>query len=317
LTCAGKESTMATPPTRWVIGVDLSSTSRGALLFADWLSRHTDEGWRPEFTPVHVLDEKLLKERLRFENREELVGKHLDKTIELLQELGVDDSLGKPQVVAGWKTEQELEEELFSPKSSGLVIGRRAESEGFHLIHLGKVARRLLHSVPAPVIVVPPDLEADTIGKGPLIVLEDRSVGTRNACRMALDLADRLGRIVKLVRVVSPQGAIATGGRITPAVVDTHLEQREDMLNEMDSWLDVNGLQAVEAQVIYGTMPGELLKLCNESNAVMLLASCRRLTLFERLLQDDPCSQLASAVARPFMAVPPEENRSYSVSTTK
>lgn len=62
------------------------------------------------------------------------------------------------------------------------------------MIRLGRVARRILRRLGAPVLVVPPDLRAEQIGGGPVTALTSVSADSARACRFAADLAARLGR---------------------------------------------------------------------------------------------------------------------------
>lgn len=292
-------------PNHWIIGLDLASSSRGALLFADWLGHTIQTGRQPDWSVLHVVDEDLFMDRLRFETRDELIEDQQNEALQLLERLGVADTLGLPHIVAGWKTEEELEDELSSLDAGGLVVGRRAESSGFHLVHLGKVARHLLHRIPAPVMVVPPDLDPASIGTGPLLVAEDQPEETESACRMALELGNQLGRAVELVRVVTPQGAVASDGGISRTFVDPRLQEKDNMATEMKTWLEARDLGACIPRVLFGMMPGALQDHAGVNDALMLLVGSKPLTLLERILKTDPGAQLAATSSRPLLAVPP------------
>lgn len=293
-------------PTHWIVGLDLESSSRGALLFADWLARNVSSGRTPAFTVVHVMDEDLFMDRLRFESRDDLVEQQRAEAFALLDRLGVSDTLGSARLVAGWKTVDELEEELSHTAAEGLMAGRHAESEGFHLVHLGKVARHLLHRIPAPVMIVPPDLEASAIGSGPLLVFEDQPAETESACRTALELGELLGRQVELLRLVTPQGAVESDGGMSRTFVDPRLEEKESMADEMKSWLRGRALGACGVRVVFGMMPGAVQELADELDALMLLAGSKPLTLLDRVLGSHPAVELAATSGRPLLAVPPE-----------
>src|SRR5690606_32491676 len=90
------------------------------------------------------------------------------------------------EVRQGATAEKHLVDVAAERNARGFVIGRQARKEGRHLLRLGRVARRMLRSVPRPTIVVPPDWEPD---EGPVIATSNLRGDCAEATRLAKELA--------------------------------------------------------------------------------------------------------------------------------
>ncbi len=280
-TGAGARTPAAALPGHWIVGLSQDDSSRGALIFAAWLADQAAEGARPEFTVVEVLDEALLMDRLRFEDRDELIAEHRRRSDALLTELEVADSLGRAHISVGWKVEDELKRRLDEFEDGGLLVGRRAGTEGLHLVKLGKLARHMVRNPPAPMLVVPPDLKAEDIGPGPVVVLVDGRQDEDRACPAALEMGQALGRPVRLVR--SEETQTADGQQTaTGSTADCQV------MTAPDSSADT------------------LLEAADRAEAVVVVTVSHRLGLGERILEGDLGSRLAAQAARPVLVLGPK-----------
>ena len=70
------------------------------------------------------------------------------------------------------------------------------------LMRLGSVARRMLRQLKQPTIVVPPDLLASQVGRGPVLVAVDFTEDSVRALNWARSFAETIGRPVRLVHFV-------------------------------------------------------------------------------------------------------------------
>lgn len=89
-------------------------------------------------------------------------------------------------------------------RADAMQIRRRSPAEDDALVRLGAVARRLLRTFVAPVIVCPPDLTAETIRPGAVVVAVRPDDASAAALRFAQELAKRSGRELAVVSVLPP-----------------------------------------------------------------------------------------------------------------
>ena len=151
-----------------VIGLDLRPYSQGALHFARWLSvasRRRDEA----FLGIHVLEQDHLAAVLRYHHMDEVRDGAVASARAALQATGAEAIVGAPRIVVGRVADEELAEAARAEGATALVVGRMAKRGESPVVRLGRVARRLVRSLPLPVVVVPPDPPAPQIGDGPIV----------------------------------------------------------------------------------------------------------------------------------------------------
>lgn len=181
----------------WLLALEISPRSSGALQFARWLRGtlslrvlgvYVHELWQSALMPG---DDTACALAVR------------DETVRWIADLDPGQP-GSPIDEARVVDEVDAESGLATAAhgAPALVVGRRVHRET-PVVRLGRVTRRLLRKLPAPVIVVPPELAADAF-RGPVMLASDLSESSVAAARFAASFAQRLGRPLVCVYVDRP-----------------------------------------------------------------------------------------------------------------
>lgn len=232
---------------RWIVGVDLGARSRGALHFSRWLAEATGARWEDAFVPVHVLHDEHLRTVLRYHHLDEAVAAEraaLERTMaEVLP--GVRAAI---DVVQGTTIEDGLDAACARHRADGVIVSRAARRDSRRVLRLGSVARRLLRRLASPVIVVPPDLTASSVGTGPIVALSSLAPDSAPACRLARTIAEDARRDLALVHVV-PGGAGEPASRrdAAPSLGDGPELALARWAAEHEVWPDLTAVVAGEA----------------------------------------------------------------------
>jgi nucleotide-binding universal stress UspA family protein len=209
-------------------------------------------------------------------------------------------------LVRGRSAEESLDAARVYHHAEGLIVGRQAPREGLHLFRLGKVARRLLRRLDGPVLVVPPDWEAEAASTdGPIMCATNLGDGSAPAAHFAAELAHWLERPLVLVHTVPV--AEDYGANYIP------LESREKIAaecqaegeRELAAWIGDQGIDGATAVVRQGHTTEQLLVAAREHKASIFVTGSRRLSTMERLLLTSVGSELAATAPCPVAVVPP------------
>ncbi|MCA9709943.1 MAG: universal stress protein, partial [Myxococcales bacterium] len=198
---------------------------------------------------------------------------------------------------------QGLYEAVHAKAAHALVLGRRAPREGGRLVRLGRVARRLLRSLPVPIVVVPPDLGADQLGSGPVVLGVDLTESCGPAAAFAARVATAMRRSLVLVHAVHPPDR----GPYVPSDVWDHtiLHLRDHGERAFERWADHHHVGATERVTLEGPPVQVLTGLARERDACMLVTGSRELGGVERLFLSSLGSELAASSPLPVAVVPP------------
>lgn len=276
---------------KWIVGLDLRKDSLGAIAMSAWLHEHGTTPDHHTFVGVHVVDEPL-RVALRDDEVDEVLGKAEAHAREILTKQGVADAFDKVDAVTGVSAEDTLQAGCTFHHAEGIVIGRHGPMKQPSLVRLGRVARRLLRALPAPVMVVPPDLTKKDIGGGPIVAATDLSANALGACKYARRLADSLSRKLTLVNVVPAPGNLELGyltDRVTPLREPDLAEQRA----RTEQWIESHALRVDDLEITTGSVIGRLEAAANERDAPVLVCGSRRLSIAERMYQSSIGSTLA------------------------
>jgi nucleotide-binding universal stress UspA family protein len=294
---AGKTSTSA----KWIVGLDLGARSIGAIRFAKWLS----EAGGDQLVAVHVLEEAHLQAALRYHHLAEVETAAVAGAKAAITAAGADANFQLIDVVEGRTAEESLATAAAYRRADGIVIGRNAAREGAAIVRLGRVARKVLRTLPASVAVVPPDFDPSTAGRGPVVLacsLDDDAIA---ATAFARGFAERFGRGLDLIHVAaSPEDHAA---QYVPLATLEKL--RKDTTNESEAqlaaWAKTNGLVNAARVVKLGGRVEQIAAHARERDAVAIVTGSRRLSGFERFLLASAGSELAAHASCPVIVVPP------------
>jgi len=297
---------MSTHANRWIVGLDLRPSGQGALRFARWLASASRPG-EAVFVGVHVLVEAHLQAALRYHHLDELIDGAREQAHSVVERAGATEILGEIHVVQGRTAEQSLEAARVYHHAEALVVGRLAPRGGHHVFRLGKVARRLLRKLPAPVVVVPPDWDPDAVpADGPIVCATNMGEGSASAARFAAETAARLGRRLIMIHTVPvPEDY---GAHYIPKASREKIaaEYQAEAEHSLAAWIEGLGIAGVVPVVRRGHFMEQMLDLTRETKAAMLVIGSRRLSTMERLLLTSVSSDLAANAPCPVAVVPPE-----------
>lgn len=290
---------------KWIVGLDLRRQSQGAIKFSAWLSRTSTAEGGEHIIGIHVLEEAHLRAALRYHQLEELVEGAREAAEQVVSRVGADDRMAEIHIVQGGTAERSLEAARIYHHADGLIIGRYAKREGRSLLRLGRVARRIVRRLAMPVIVVPPDHDADQGHDGPVIASVNLTEDADHVVAFAASMAARLQRPLVLVHVVArPEDY---GAHYIPAssLEKMSREHQEEGERALADWAAVRGYRDAERVVLQGGVIDQLVEIADQRNACLLVAGSRLLSTLERLLLTSVGSELAATAPCPVAIAPP------------
>lgn len=281
---------------RWMVGVDARDLSAGAVAFARWLAT----GRLNTIYGVHVVEwVPAMHDHLDQARPNEIRGLAADS----LRSLENDPHFEELGAVLAASAERGLPEAVNAKRAHALVVGRRAPTTGRGLVRLGRVARRILRQLPVPVVVVPPDLRADQLGPGPVVLGVDLTESSGPAATFAARVAAAMGRSLVLVHAIHPPDR----GPYVPADVWDQIMARLHGGDDPSfrTWADRHGVGAAERIERRGPPTLVLPTVAQEQRACMLVTGSRDLGGMERLFLSSVGSELAATTPLPVAVVPP------------
>ena len=286
---------------RWIVGLDLRGLSQGAIHYARWLHEHAKA---ERLIGVHVIEALPDAARdidLPIETVREWLLAAAEKEV---ARAGAREAFDDVDVERSTRAEEGLEAAVAGKKAHGLILGRKAPRGQDALVRLGRVARRMIRRASAPLVVVPPDLMAQDVGDGPVMVATDLSQAAAGALRFGDALARSLGR--ELV--------VAYGVR-APSLLDQYLPadawegvQRavsEGGARSAQDWAAGLGVRA-RIHVVEGPLARGLAVAAVRERACLLVCGSRRLSALERLFSSSVGAEVAASAPLATAIVPPE-----------
>lgn len=278
----------------WIIGIDLRPRSDGAVRFGGWLQAQAPESVK--LLGVHALEH----DEDRYLHSREQVEVAIEETLE---RAGVRAAFTSVEVSAADRPETALESLQRAEDAHGLIIGRRATADSGAIIRLGSVARRMLRRLVAPTFVVPPELEADKIGAGPIVVAVTPDEASVGAVKFARRLATELRRSLVYVTAVATSADYIPDDRLDAVLAERVAQRVRSAEAITHAWL--LGLGARERLVVRrGDALTQILAAAVELSAPFVVTGSRKLSTVERLFGLSVASWLAAQAALPVLVVP-------------
>ncbi len=287
-------------PMRWIVGLDLKGLSQGAIHFAGWLHQRSEA---EKFVAVHVVEgrpDSRAQAAVDGETFRDWLQAAAEKEV---AKAGARDAFGDVESKRVPSAEEGLLLALEERQADGLVLGRKTPRGKDAVVRLGRVARRLVRRLESPLIIVPPDLRAEEIGDGPVVVATDLGADAVGALRFGEAQAKALGRELVLVHGIQ-----------LPSHLDHYLPA--DAWSTMQAEVGTEGHEAavawaaahnVEARIVVvdGPIVRALWTAAVKERACMLVCGSRRLSLLERIFTSSVGSELAASSPLPVAIVPP------------
>lgn len=185
-------------------------------------------------------------------------------------------------------------------EAAGVVLGRRVASTGAWT-RLGRVARRLLRRLPAPVIIVPPELANDEFA-GPVMLATDITDFSAAAARFAVAFARELGRPLVCVHVGQPRWD-GSYGLLEPRRDELRATYREATERATRDWATRHCPDA-ELTHEYGDPVERLVALAEHVRPSLLVLGTGRPGMVERIFTGSTASTVAAAAPCAVAVVP-------------
>ena len=271
---------------KWIVGVDLRPSCEGALAWITWVMKRV--GVNATALAVHAVESG--SKPLLSPPGPDVIEEH------------VGDFLGgrgytlNVRVVGGRQPPEALANALVVHHGDAIAIGRRSTVAGDELVRLGRVARRVLRRLPAPVAVCPADLDADAIPDGPVLIAVQPEPRCVPALRFGRDFATSIGRGIAVACVMPP--AFPPGITYLPAP-QYHGDDREAAEAQLQAWLEEQ--ECPDVDLLLGEPPTvpALLDAAADVQACAIVCGSRILSTTERLTQSSVGSTLAGVAPVP------------------
>ncbi len=281
---------------QWIVGIEPTARSSGAMQFARWLRRslhvpvagvYVTELW------MLMLSEPGAAEFLS------AARASAEGWLATLKVGGEDAAFDTVESVEG--ADPEIELFRRGQGAAGIVVGRHPKREG-GWIRLGRVTRRLLRSLPAAVVVAPPELTADDFA-GPVILATDLGPTSVAAARFAVAFARQVQRPLVCAHVGQPRWSEDL--ELTPQSLSLRAAYRARVEREARDWAAEHCPDA-RLVVGYGDPAEVLPALTGRAAASLLVLGSRRPGLLERVFVGSTASAVASAASCAVAVVPPD-----------
>jgi nucleotide-binding universal stress UspA family protein len=286
---------------KWIIGLDLRPRSFGALHFATWLTKTVPKA-DDRFIAVHVLEPEHLRAALKYSHLDDVLAAARDAGTRILEREAPGERIRELEIVDGLEADEGLAAAVAQHGADALVIGRIAGRSEVALVRLGRVARHLVRRLPAPVIVVPPDIEAADLESGPVIALTSLDDSATEACRFAALIAERTGRRLVLLHVVPYLELPFLPGTSLDEIAR---DQRRTGEVALAAWMQREQLRADEALVEQGDVLDRADAIADERGSPLLVIGASGREGLDRLTTPSLGRELAATASVPVAIVPP------------
>lgn len=284
---------------QWLVGADLGVRSGGAMQAATWLARPAHA---QTCDVVHVF-EPALRPLLRKVMTEESVAATRRELVASIAGLGLPQPFRYIDVVVADSPEAGLAHHAVTGGHDVLLLGRIAPQSTDALLRLGPVARRLLRRLPVAVAIVPPDLTADAIGAGHIVLGTDLTATSVAAGRFAYQLANELGRGLVVMQVDDSRSQSPVFG--PDGEVELPSPSRPAHANEgVARWVESQGLRSASPRRGEGPVVDALLACAREEDSPVVVVGSRMLSLAQRVFKASVGTDLARLANRMVVVVP-------------
>jgi nucleotide-binding universal stress UspA family protein len=279
------------PRMQWIIGLDFRPSCVGALAWADWLREHS--GGSQQCVAAHVVElpPGWVGPMIGTSRIEEDARRFL-RECDLALDVRVLDTMTPVEGLA---------HAVAIQRADALAIGRRSTVNGDEIVRLGRVARRLLRRLPAPLAICPADLEPEELPLGPVLIAVAPDAPSVAAARFGLTLARSIGREAVFGSVVRPAFPIG----VTYLAAAQYRGHDEDMARaELAAWFVDQGADETVSIVSEGPVVPCLYELAMELRACAIVCGSRMLSATDRITQSSVGTALASIAPIPVIDVP-------------
>ena len=284
---------------RWLIGADLGMRSDGAMQAASWLASAAT-GQRCD--AVHVF-EPALRPLLRSVRVDFAVEAARRQLVDAANRAGASNPFGNLDVVVADSADDGRAHYAVTGGYDALILGRAAPQSSAAMLRLGAVARKMLRHLPVAVAVVPPDITANEIGRGRIVLGTDLTANSIAAGRFASQLAHELRCELAVIHVHDwawPASMFGAGGRIELLPEPRHACTGEDVAR----WVEDQDLRPASSFCVEGPVADALIATARDEDSPALVVGSRMLSLAQRVFTASVGTDLAGRADRMVVVVP-------------
>jgi len=277
-------------------------------VFARWLLAALRKHGAATLVPIHVIEDgqlaALADDDIDIDIDIDIDMQSLaqEALAQALERTGDPTPLPELRLVEEGAPEQVLAE--AAEGGAGLIIGRLAPRGQDQVFRLGSVARRLARRLPAPVIIVPPDLNTMDLGEGPVIFACSAEPNAEGALSFAMDMADKLGRELLLAHVVHEHYGWAEAYLPADTTRRLHAKLNDQGRERLDHWATEHGVAGRQGVVIEGRVTDQLRRLARRHDALMIVCGSRKFDALRRLFVTSVGVELSASARCPVALVP-------------
>jgi len=290
-------------PANWIVGLDLRPSGTGAIAFARWLDDASDD---IAMEGLHVLEERHLQAALRYHHLDELVETATTAADTILGSVGAETCLAKRSLVQAVHASRALELAAEGLGAAGIIVGRQAPRDGGRIVRLGRTARRLLRTLPVPVVVVPPDYVAPA-ADSPVVVLTNMREDAAVAMHFGVELARQVGRPVTALHVHTALDNYASHYIPAESRAKIMADHEREAKLKLKQWLTGLGLSVDHEEVVAGHVTDTAVDYAKAHDVALMVSGSRRLSTVERMLLTSIGTELAGNATCPVAIVPPHD----------
>jgi len=286
---------------KWLIGLDLRPGGSGALAFAKGLRDQVNDRESHDVTCVHVVEASTLLRHESVVEMEDEITAHARREMEAA---GVRPEERNPRIVFGLPADTGLVEVAQDIGADAIIVGRRAGAYESRVVRLGRVARRLLRKLPVPTVIVPPDVRANGLGRGPIMLATDLTDHSAGAAAFAREMSRILDRPIVAIHIVPDSAAELS---FLPAAT---LEQLYGQLGmqegqNIETWLLHQGLTNASTALATGDVVDRILTIAEQEKPPLIVCGSRLLSTPARIFGSSVGSDLAAHARVAVAVVPP------------
>jgi len=273
--------------------------------FASWFARSGRPADDIELLGLHVIEREQLAPIFKLQSPEEVGRRAKEALAHELEDAAVKSLFDREAIGLGARAHEVLEEFAAREHASVIVVGRQLQNDSSAVIRLGSNARRLLRSLPATVVVVPPDYAKISFGPGPILVATDLGDDALEACRFAARAGARLDRPVHAIHVIPPLDPIMRRYIPEGGWIELGEQTHAEAVVALRRWLADHELTALEPHVVQGNTVDALAEVVQSTRSPLMVVGSRRLPGIARAFVGSTSAALAAELPLPVAVVPP------------
>ncbi len=281
----------------WIVHVDLNTESIAPAIYARWAAHSAS------IALVHVVD-GMLASVASVQEQEQIQAGARAALAKVAERAGLEPDRVDLHVGLGGRAEDVLSELAEKRGAQGIITARQSAFGDDEIVHLGGTTRRLLRRLPVPVVVVPPELVAEGIGEGPVLLAGDGHHDARKAKTFATNVGTAVGRETEMVHVFPKPFKPGASGLPAAAWAGMYERYRAQQHAKLERWMSAFSMGEMKVHEVDGDPIATLTAIGRQLKTPLLVTASRELDTASRIFNSSVGSQLASLAPFPVAVAP-------------